>query len=103
MSFTSDDFEGIIWIKEYYNESPVTVIDADAWQSDCLVYTFIRKEETDDKAFTEFKPEYEPSQVMGCYRDFKWIEAELRVTSGNLSDYPVVLEDFLATNQYWSD
>lgn len=103
MAFVSDDYEGIMWVKGHYYETTVSPVDAQGWKSVCQAFTYIRNGESDAASFSDFKPEYGPSQMMGCYRDFKWMEVELRATSGEVSDYPNVLEEFMAVGIDWTD
>lgn len=103
MAATSSDFESNMAVRGHYNDAIVQEVLTDEWLSKGSAYTFIRIHGNDAGAFTKFQEDKGPSQVMGLYRDNKWLEAELRITSGSLSDYPDVLAEFMAIAIDWHD
>lgn len=99
---TSSDFESLMFVRGHYNDVAVKALVTDEWKTKCEAYTFIRTND-DSGAFTNFKKEYGASQIIGFYRENQWLEAELRVKPGSLSDYPHVLEEFMSTYIDWEN
>jgi len=99
----SDDYEGVMFVRGYYNNAIVTPVVSNDWKSVCNAYTFIRTTDQDFSSFIKFQPEKGATQVMGCYRNYLWLEAELRATSGTISDYPDALAEFMAVGIDWTD
>lgn len=103
MAATSSDYESLMSVRGHYNDAAVLPVLTEGWSSSGDAYTFIRTHGRDSGAFTKFHEDKGPSQVMGLYRDFQWLEAELRIKDGSLSDYPDVLAEFMAVAIDWQD
>lgn len=101
MAATSSDFDSLMFVRGSYNDAAVLPVITEEWLSPGNAYTFIRTHGRDSGAFTKFQEDKGPSQVMGIYRDYQWLEAELRVKAGSVSDYPDVLAEFMAVSIDW--
>ncbi len=103
MAATSSDFDSLMFVRGSYNDAAVLPVITEGWLSPGNAYTFIRTHGRDSGAFTKFQEDKGPSQVMGIYRDYQWLEAELRVKDGSVSDYPDVLAEFMAVAIDWQN
>ncbi len=100
---TSNDYQGQMSVRGNYNNAVVAPVDTKGWKSPWEAYTFVRTDDRDSSALTNFNNSTGPSQVMGLFWDGMWLEAELRVKEGTISDYPDELYDFMAVAIDWQN
>lgn len=103
IGYSSNDFEGQMYVRGYYSNTIVEPIDTTEWNTNYSAYTYIRSNGDDSSGFIDFKDEYGAGQVVELFRDGQWLQAELRVKEGDLLDYPNVLSDFMSTSIDWKE